>query len=94
MNKHTPGPWEVSKLGNGLYILGDRRPGSAQVVATVGGSSQANLEANARLVAAAPELLAQLKALIKADVGGEAGPDYYRLVSEAVGLLARVEGKE
>ncbi len=56
MNEHTPGPWNISKLATpdyapefGIYA-GDEQRDLARVV-------NANSEANARLIAAAPELL-------------------------------------
>jgi hypothetical protein len=65
---HTPGPWEVGTPGNGEpgYIYCNNSLGSAVAIAygmplalTV--FSRAEEEANARLIAAAPELLAALK---------------------------------
>lgn len=66
ISKHTPGPWTlddrgykyiVSKSGNG-YITRD--------VCRLDGSTMAALaqEANARLIAAAPELLEALELLV------------------------------
>lgn len=92
---YTPGPWEISKLGNGLHILGDRRPGSAQVIATVGGSSQINLEANARLITAAPELLELLKGINAAlQTNYTVGSINYEFGDKLNALLKRVEGDE
>lgn len=64
---HTAGPWEVGVKGNGApgYVYCDNALGSA--VAIVYGApllhsvfSRAEEEANARLIAAAPDLLAEL----------------------------------
>jgi len=56
MNAHTPGPWEVDHRINII------EPGKgACVVANVNRHRYANYEANARLIATAPELLAALK---------------------------------
>ena len=57
MSNHTPGPWQVSLL--------DKYPNEAFVnwpngFASVNGS-RAGREANARLIAAAPDLLAALR---------------------------------
>lgn len=66
--KHTPGPWTVGQEMN------SERPGSVPVVALVRDSLEGKMhvafvngkageqEANARLIAAAPDLLAALKA--------------------------------
>lgn len=58
MNKHTPGPWHV--VAN--LVQGKRKPnGDSRTVAMVGSSSED--DANARLIAAAPDLLAALEGL-------------------------------
>lgn len=55
MSLHTPGPWNAHKSGNGA-------PSWAVTIETgeliVGGYNLRDQEANARLIAAAPELLA------------------------------------
>ncbi len=59
MSEHTPGPWQRSKIG-GLTIYGSSQANrSKDVVAIIG--SRAEASANARLIAAAPVLLAALK---------------------------------
>ncbi len=55
MTEHTPGPWKVSE---GPRITG---ADGTVVVFTVDGSYGTNIEANARVIAVAPELLAVLK---------------------------------
>ena len=56
--KHTPGPWEVFDSHSGIYILD-----SAEQSAVCRLEWCLEAEANARLIAAAPELLAALKRL-------------------------------
>ena len=59
---HTPSPWEVSTYENGdVAVYGENDP-SGRDLALVRGSSEA--EANARLIAAAPDLLAALEAAL------------------------------
>jgi hypothetical protein len=63
MSEHTKGPWEISKIGNNydqyvVYAEADTR--GANIVNTVEG------EANARLIAAAPDLLEACKKLLTA----------------------------
>ena len=53
MSKHTPGPWEKH-----MNLI--KEPGGA-VVATVARTQDGYVQANARLIAAAPDLLAVLK---------------------------------
>lgn len=66
MKKHTPGPWEVSG-GDGIWAVS---PWNARFrLATVTKPSPMNgidWEANARLIAAAPELLEALRSLTHA----------------------------
>lgn len=75
--QHTPGPWALKG-----YLVGDKQghrsiygpkpwgSGSAKVAQTQGVRPAAENEANARLIAAAPELLEALEELhLKAVVG-------------------------
>lgn len=55
MNDHTPGPWNVSRLGPS-YI---EQTGGSLVASAIETRGDSYL-ANARLIAAAPELLAAL----------------------------------
>jgi hypothetical protein len=67
MAEHTPGPWEVSDTS----IVTKMAPDVCIAVIEDDGEYAAprNVrEANARLIAAAPSLLAALKALLDADV--------------------------
>lgn len=58
MNKHTPGPWMVTEDHMG-------EPDRKDVVAVNGGLIATDLEENdARLIAAAPELLEVLKHIV------------------------------
>ena len=59
MSEHTPGPWHVhqSKLGT---VLSPKD----ETVALVGGDVDGSPVANARLIAAAPALLAALEAIL------------------------------
>lgn len=72
--KHTPGPWEASAMGyesHPIYIRANyqlkrdgRLHGSAGAIAKIPASSFHNIDANARLIAAAPELLEALDELV------------------------------
>jgi hypothetical protein len=64
MNKHTPAPWHKDAMGNGVSESKNkqvcRRPiGKKTLVGQ-------NWEANAQLIAAAPDLLEALKAAARA----------------------------
>lgn len=88
--KHTPGPWWASArapkhLGS-VILISSSAPGVATGVA------HAWTEADARLIAAAPELLAALKALdpyldhIPGGIGGE--------IDDARAAIAQAEGRD
>ncbi len=55
MNKHTPGPWHVSKSTMDRLIYADSEHAFDLAIVRDGGT--ADVDANARLIAAAPELL-------------------------------------
>lgn len=69
-NMHTPGPWIVADDGYGLYVHPEGRPGFTVAqpsgkdpeVTHVGAHTA---EANARLIAAAPDLLAACVAVLE-----------------------------
>lgn len=59
MSKHTPGPWkaeDLNNMGGAIVTAGSRE------VARTWGYDMADMAANARLIAAAPEMLDALKA--------------------------------
>lgn len=59
---HTPGPWEVEpRAGRGAWISG---PGEDSWAALALGRDDEIATANAHLIAAAPDMLAALKATI------------------------------
>lgn len=53
--KHTPGPWEFDQYGNSFVVTAKQRVYDVAVVRNIGSE---NNEANARLISAAPDLLA------------------------------------
>ena len=57
--KHTPAPWKVIKAQRGFVIADDENTYDIAVVRDA--SDRFDNEANARLIAAAPELLEALK---------------------------------
>lgn len=82
--KHTPGPWTAEDDGDSLDIYG--KDGSC--VATVRHPQEATTsrEVNARLIAAAPELLTAAKALRAALLKGD--PQYSLNAEEGAALNA------
>ena len=64
-NKHTPGPWAATKNGN--ITSADRKV----LIATLSGINDED-ESNARLIAAAPDLLEALQAcLLRDDIASD-----------------------
>lgn len=68
--KHTPGPWEVrydDQLDH-IFTVGEHPRRIANIFGGVCGQNDSDLEnqANARLVAAAPDLLAACKRYLRA----------------------------
>ena len=61
-DKHTPGPWKVITLDGHTYINPDRDSGEYALIARI---QQNGNQANARLIAAAPELLKALENLTR-----------------------------
>ena len=93
-DKHTPGPWIVAE-----DQVGDD---DGNVIADVTRYNEWNTtegivtkempwEANAHLIAAAPELLEALKELYNASLVMER-PRFYKALAEAKKLTAKIEG--
>ena len=98
--KHTPGPWSVAeRLGFGWLI----HPNVAVAYGGEGSGKQDEGEHNARLIAAAPDLLTSVKLfrdtieyLIKADrvAGDDEGARLKSFTLEDVkDLIAKAEGR-
>lgn len=91
MSKHSPGPWDHvwDKHRNSGYVFGADGPVIAEVEPTESG------EGNARLIAAAPELLAALKSTMKTLAMNYL--DHVADDDDQIGFLAlieRIEGSE
>jgi hypothetical protein len=72
--KHTPGPWTAYNASNGRIYKFWRIKAGKHVVATVSDIDLTNEDyANARLIAAAPELLEALETLINLHEGVDDG---------------------
>lgn len=87
-SKHTPGPWDVH-CGDTMWDYSIWSPGTETVVCTVdsNGQSAAECEANAMLIAAAPELLAALEGVMRCFAyapGSKAEPEWYATVRTAI----------
>jgi hypothetical protein len=96
--KHTPGPWDVlSNYGERDRVLqaNFKDNGGCYVCQTYGKDKQAN----ARLIAAAPELLEACEKLLKrAVLGLEQSASHYGLtnckaIGRAIGAIAKARGE-
>jgi len=91
---HTPGPWFVASGNNyATEITATSKRGKKWVIAraTASKTGQEEAKANARLIAAAPELLAELKSMIAA--ARSAGWDNAE-IANAEEAVEQVEGKQ
>lgn len=81
MSAHTPAPWRIEGTNNGLFIAG-AKPGYLAEVRDCGSGDVAD---NARLIAAAPDLLSALQ-------GVQAAWDENRLLTsdEAAAVRAAI----
>jgi hypothetical protein len=97
MSKHTPGPWEVDSNAQGELLVMSR-DGAAIAVVPVGayGRSERS-QPNARLIAAAPELLEALRHVMQAldlvTPGRAADSPAARSLRVATAAIAKAEGK-
>jgi len=95
--QHTPGPWTVVgpcgpiKDQGDIEILG---PSGITVAYTPRGHPTRSLEriANARLIAAAPEMLRILHVLLGFVEEGDGRSPLAQIMAEARALLAKIEG--
>lgn len=101
MSGHTKGPWKARVNPDGGRLSVEGADGTA-VVAGCGccdspWTDKAHAEANARLIAAAPDLLAACKALLQfedAEIGESGGEleDSMRAVAMIRAAIAKAEG--
>ena len=95
---HTRGPWHVSKSGAGvLAVYAKRRQSPVCVFGNLSDDLAPDFptaEANARLIAAAPELLAALRWIAEhGDTGAGGRPAYHDMRAHARAAIAKAEGK-
>ena len=87
--KHTPGPWHVHDEKGCRWIETGKDDVIARVFKDCGSSE---FDANARLIAAAPKLLAFVYEYLEAWADGMAGDSYLRRQAEA--LLGEATGEQ
>jgi len=101
MSRHTPGPWDASGQGGEFTIWRRYRDGEGRRVhrpvaqaLDVAGMSFEERAANAGLIAAAPDLLAALRALVDLDDGDK--PSLWPISAELEAgrvAIAKAEGR-
>ena len=96
---HTPGPWTITvhPQTSGQFIVGSD-PVQSVICEIRRYPEREESQANARLMAAAPALLAALKeAVANSDrveaEGSKRTPAAQRLYDQAIAAIARVEGR-
>lgn len=105
-SKHTPGPWRIADSGNHKAVLATRdRPGAhghdtlCQVLDLFrpwDPSGRVETEANAHLIAAAPDLLAACEAWTKAAHAGiDADPELWSTAENlSASAIAKARGEQ
>lgn len=97
MSAHTPGPWAYRPSNDGHFIAGAGE-NSGYLAEVRQCRSKQDIRADARLIAAAPDLLAALKAILS-EVDGPEKPyssDSWlpaHLVKAACSATAKAEGR-
>lgn len=99
--QHTPGPWHYSHRegADGMYrteVFSEQHGGIATCNWTPkhcgNGVTATYREANARLIAAAPDLLVALQSLVNMDVSYQRGPKVAEAVEGARAAIAKATG--
>ena len=93
MSKHTPGPWTQGIKDNTcVWLDGNVEIDGMTMMSNFSLWIDCNTEANARLVAAAPDLLEALKAMIAAHVVPSTACKERPAYEQAVAAIAKAEG--
>jgi len=98
--KHTPGPWKAKTVkALGIYANNDQQIAVVHNEMPRGGRRQDDYnieEANARLIAAAPDLLEACEVLLKAapELWGDDIEKWPRLMDRVEAAIAKAEGRE
>ena len=95
MKMHTPGPWLVAQHPNSKRSIFDKRGAFVAKVDVGFAVPDPMLEANARLIAAAPELLEQLIAAVTRLKAKDNGTNHMdpKLIQSIESVIARATGK-
>lgn len=86
---HTAGEWKLA----GREVLGQSFVGTWCLICKVSGGSPQAADANARLIATAPELLTALRDLVAVIQTDDLLPPHLSYMKQATDVLAKAEGK-
>jgi hypothetical protein len=84
--KHTPGPWRVGD--GGATVFGPKSTQLKIVASLTRGLAGESTKANARLIAAAPELLESLESLVSVFIS----PGFEATTNAARAAIAKAKG--
>jgi hypothetical protein len=88
---HTPGPWTIEYETEG----GEPYDDGVRIDSLEGPVAFNVIDCSARLIAAAPEMLAALRELVHYDEGSsEQGSYGYEVLSRCKAVIAKAEGRE
>lgn len=91
MSKHTPGPWHFAPSLDDTYVVCESDDNGASTVALVYAADAA--KPDARLIAAAPDLLAALEKVLAAYEAAREPGHGTILIDEARAALAKARGE-
>lgn len=87
--KHTPGPWKATPC----RVYAPETEDRLELRVTISGGNRDDNRANARLIAAAPDLLEALRGLLPDAVGNHiGGPDTQARIDAARAAIAKATG--
>jgi hypothetical protein len=92
MSAHTPGPWRLTDERGSRWVQSEIEDVVCRVFSSGG---KARYEADSRLIAAAPDLLAALRAIVQslADQDDEGLIEHAEPMIAARAAIARAEGR-
>lgn len=97
---HTPGPWTATESGGLLFVIDagdyDHKADTGFFVGTVTDGGKEEHAANARLIAAAPDLLEALESLVSSEwmVTHSWGGDRDAVMAKARAAIAKARGEQ
>jgi hypothetical protein len=90
--KYTPGPWDI-RFVDDLDFMADITANKQPICAVYAEGLSPEATANARLIAAAPELVEALRGLMTLEIIATNSDEWER-INNARALLARIDGEQ